>query len=129
MMTAAVLRGADAVDALRPANLTELEILQRRLEQLELSLKELQARPPIANRPFEPTLIKPLLLRNRSPVPVLPPREIPFVPQSHEGILRADQVRIYMHYQRVIPEVQTAGEVRTPTEPAAFQSGGITITR
>lgn len=112
-LTTVALRG-DVVDAARPANVSDVETLLRRMEQLERRVRELEARSPVAT---------PVL-----PYPPVTTR--PHVPSSvRDGVLRADQVKIFSHFQRVIPDVQTAQESRPTTEQAGFYSGGISITR
>jgi hypothetical protein len=90
-LTAALLYGGDVVDATRPANISEVERLLQRIEQLERRVRDLESRPMVAHTA---------------------PQPIPVLPHNHDGVLRADQVKIYTRYQRVIPDVQTAQQSR-----------------
>jgi hypothetical protein len=127
-LTTAALRG-DVVDATRPANAADVDALLRRIEQLEQRVRELESRPKIARvAPQRTPLTAPNWFQFSAPT-TPPPVAIPFQPHNNNGVLRADQVKIYMHYQRAIPDIQTAQESRPTTEPAGFLSGGVTITR
>lgn len=113
-LTTAALRGGDIVDATRPANVGDVETLLRRIEQLERRIAELEARSPVPG----PALPHP-------PVTSLP--DVP--PGRNDGVLRADQVKIFLHYQTSAPVVFAAEPPPQPVQPAGFRSGGITITR
>jgi hypothetical protein len=119
------LRGSDPVDALRPENAAEVHALLRRIEQLERRVRQLEAEPKITRKAPAPAAN---WFQFSSPA-VPPPVAIPFEPHNHDGVLRADQVKIYMHYQTPIQDTQTAGTAEKSVEPAGFRSGGITITR
>jgi hypothetical protein len=114
VLSTAALRGGDVVDATRPANAGDVEMLLRRIEQLERRLGELEARSPVA----APALPHP------------PVTTLPYVPTPrNDGVLRADQVKIFLHYQTSAPDVFAAEPRQRPVQPAGFRSGGITITR
>ncbi|HUQ72981.1 MAG TPA: hypothetical protein VM165_25860 [Planctomycetaceae bacterium] len=130
-LTTTLLRGNDVVDATQPANVADVEALLQRIDRLERRVRELEAQPRVAN-----------VTPKRTPPPasnwfqfsspaVPPPVAIPFAPQNNDGVLRADQVKIYRHYQTPIHESRTAATPAQGIEPAQFQfqSGGIGITR
>ncbi|MDZ4685834.1 MAG: hypothetical protein SH850_12265 [Planctomycetaceae bacterium] len=111
-MTTVSLRGSDAVDATQPANIADVDALLQRIEQLERRVRELEAQPRVTKVTPQRTPPAPSNWFQFSSPAVPPPVAIPFAPQNNDGVLRADQVKIYMHYQRSIPDVQTAQQSR-----------------
>jgi hypothetical protein len=128
-LSTASLRGEDAADATQPANVVAVDVLLQRIEQLERRVQQLEGTQRVATKapprsPVTPSTLPPRLWQS-----LTAPAEAPVVIQGHDGVLRADQVKIYLHYQVPVIDAQTADRPRPAVQPAGFQSGGIRITR